>query len=287
MVLPGGKLYFYQTGTSTPQNTYQDVDLTTAHENPVVADSEGVFAPIYFDSSLPDYRVKLTDSSGTQIYQVDDVPSGQDTSRTYRLASDAPELIFEETDSSANNGKWAIRVNAETLTIDLLNDAESVRTTIASFTRTGTSTATANFTTDYLQVNSEIVYGAPSQDFTGTLTGMTGTVSSAIFKARRHAGSLVHIKYGLNADLTGTSNSTAMTLTGVPSGYRPKASFAGSSSTAFGWCTAIDNGSVTIAFATLDSNGTITFNKGTTFTTFTNSGTKGIPGGWSCVFVIT
>ncbi len=73
----GSKLFFYQTGSSTPQNTYQDIDLTTAHANPVVADSAGYFAPIYLDPSLPDYRVTLTDSAGTiqTGYPVDDVPA--------------------------------------------------------------------------------------------------------------------------------------------------------------------------------------------------------------------
>ena len=52
VVLPGSKLTFTQTGTTTPQNTYTDVDLTTPHSNPVVADSDGVFAAIYFDPSF-------------------------------------------------------------------------------------------------------------------------------------------------------------------------------------------------------------------------------------------
>ena len=72
---PGAKLYFFQSGTSTPQNTYQDADLTTPHANPVVAGSDGYFAPIFLDPSLPDYRVTLKDSAdATQSgYPVDDV----------------------------------------------------------------------------------------------------------------------------------------------------------------------------------------------------------------------
>lgn len=72
---PAAKLYFYATGTSTPQNTYQDADLTTAHANPVVADSAGYFSPIFLDPSLPDYRVTLTNSADViqSGYPVDDV----------------------------------------------------------------------------------------------------------------------------------------------------------------------------------------------------------------------
>lgn len=71
----GYKLYFYQTGTSTPQNTYQDAELTTPHANPVVADASGNFDPIFLDPSLPDYRVTLTNSADViqAGYPVDDV----------------------------------------------------------------------------------------------------------------------------------------------------------------------------------------------------------------------
>lgn len=73
----GAKLNFYISGTSTRQNTYQDIDLTTAHANPVVANASGYFAPIYLDPSLPNYRVTLTDSSDVvqSGYPVDDVPA--------------------------------------------------------------------------------------------------------------------------------------------------------------------------------------------------------------------
>lgn len=75
--MPGAKLHFFQTGTSTPQNTYQDAALTTPHANPVIADTNGVFAPIFLDPNLPDYRVTLTDSANvTQTgYPVDNYPA--------------------------------------------------------------------------------------------------------------------------------------------------------------------------------------------------------------------
>lgn len=39
--LSGGKLYFYETGTSTPKNTYSDSALSTANTNPVILNSAG------------------------------------------------------------------------------------------------------------------------------------------------------------------------------------------------------------------------------------------------------
>ena len=92
--MPLARLYFYQTATSTPQNTYQDADLSTPHTNPVIADAYGAFAPVFLDPTLPAYRVKLTDSTGAQIWQYDGIPSNQNTAQQFRLISTAPGLLF-------------------------------------------------------------------------------------------------------------------------------------------------------------------------------------------------
>jgi hypothetical protein len=154
--LPGAKLYFRQTGTSTPQNTYQDEALTVPHANPVVADGAGVFSPIYLDPSLPNYRAILTDSSDvTQAgYPIDNIPSNQNTGQTFRLKSAAPELIFEETDASAGNRKWRVRVNAEQMRISLLNDAESIATDLAIIDRSASTVDLINLLATQVQVNS-------------------------------------------------------------------------------------------------------------------------------------
>lgn len=71
---PGAKLYFYASGTSTPQNTYQDIDLTTAHSHPVVADAEGYFDTIYLDPALGNYRYTLTDADDVVLEgPIDDI----------------------------------------------------------------------------------------------------------------------------------------------------------------------------------------------------------------------
>lgn len=70
--LSGAKAYFYETGTTTPQDTYSDAELTTPHAHPVVADASGVFPPIYLDPALK-YKVTLTDSADVLVYTVDPV----------------------------------------------------------------------------------------------------------------------------------------------------------------------------------------------------------------------
>jgi hypothetical protein len=71
-VLPGAKLTFYLTGTSTLTNIYTDDGLSVAHSNPVVADANGVFAPIYLNPEIR-YRATLTTSADVLVYTVDPV----------------------------------------------------------------------------------------------------------------------------------------------------------------------------------------------------------------------
>lgn len=250
-VLPGAKLHFSQTGTSTPQNTYQDIDLTTAHANPVIADANGVFPPIYLDASLPDYRVTLTDASDVQLFQIDDVPSGQDSGRTYRLASESPELIFEETDASANNGKWKIKASSERFTVSLLNDSETVETEVLAITRVGTAL-------DSFEVGG-------SGTFQGTLTGFSGVAPTVTCKYIR-IGNVIHL---LIPSRTATSDSTAFTMTGVPTEIRPGTDQVNAISL-------LDAGTEFIGTAVVRTNGDIRFEKDGSSTGFTNSGQKGI-----------
>jgi len=68
--LPGAKLTFYETGTSTVATVYADGGLTTPHASPVVADANGVFAPIYVDDSTS-YRVVLTTAANELLSDVE------------------------------------------------------------------------------------------------------------------------------------------------------------------------------------------------------------------------
>src|SRR5687768_15048915 len=74
-VRASAKLYFYQTGTSTPQATYSDSALSVTNTNPVVANSDGLFAGIYLGEA-PDfsaYKAILKDSSDVTIWTQDPI----------------------------------------------------------------------------------------------------------------------------------------------------------------------------------------------------------------------
>jgi len=67
----GYLLHFYESGTTTPLDTYSDSDLTTENANPVVADANGTFDDIFL-SNVP-YRVTLSDEDSALIWTADDV----------------------------------------------------------------------------------------------------------------------------------------------------------------------------------------------------------------------
>lgn len=272
---PGAKLYFRATGTSTPQNTYQDIDLSTAHANPVVADADGYFDPIYLDPALPDYRVIHTDGSdaGDDYTQevllepiLDDVPASATTTPSQRIKGTAPILIWEETDQTSGNQKWFARANGNQLDIGPLDGAESSFTTAISIARDG------GVTISDLTAGSNIAT-VESGSFTGTQTGYSSDLTPTI--QWRKSGTIVSLS--CNAGSVGTSNGTGLTLAGIPVGIRPLQSM-----TYINRLT--DNGAVGLGVAIVGTNGTITFGNGITGSTFTGSGSKGLPGGWSLIY---
>ncbi len=152
VVVPGAKATFSKTGTSTLQNTFTDILLATPHANPVVADSDGVFAPIYFDPSFVDYRLKLTDSSDVLIYQVDDVPASQ-AGQSLTLNDTAPFIDLIESDAAVNNTSWRIQVNSKQFTLQVANDALAAFTNILTIDRTANTVDTIDLLPTTLQHN--------------------------------------------------------------------------------------------------------------------------------------
>jgi len=66
----GAQLFFYETGTTTPKDTYSDSAGTTPNANPVVANSVGVFPDIFISGT---YKVVLKNTDGVQQWAADPV----------------------------------------------------------------------------------------------------------------------------------------------------------------------------------------------------------------------
>jgi len=70
--IAGARLFFYATGTSTPQPAYADAALTTPLLQPLIADERGAFGPVYLNSALA-YKIVEQDADGAQIWTIDPV----------------------------------------------------------------------------------------------------------------------------------------------------------------------------------------------------------------------
>ena len=64
--LSGGKIYFYEVGTSTPVDTYSNIDGSSANTNPVILDSRGN-AEIYIVDTV---KMVVKDSLDNLLYTV-------------------------------------------------------------------------------------------------------------------------------------------------------------------------------------------------------------------------
>lgn len=76
-VLSGAKLYWYLSSTTTAADTWSDPDQADNHRNanPVVADSGGLFGPIWLSVETA-YRYILTTSAGVTLVTQDNVYPG-------------------------------------------------------------------------------------------------------------------------------------------------------------------------------------------------------------------
>lgn len=95
---PGAKLVAYQANTTTPQDTYTTAALAVANANPVIADADGRFPPIFLGDGLT-YDLILKDANDTVIWTAEDVAALSSsaatttTAGTVELATNAEALV--------------------------------------------------------------------------------------------------------------------------------------------------------------------------------------------------
>ena len=74
-LIPGGKLEFFESGTSTQKDTFVDAGLTTANPNPLILDGAGRTPSCFFNGTA---RVRFSDADDVVIWERD--PVGSDVS---------------------------------------------------------------------------------------------------------------------------------------------------------------------------------------------------------------
>lgn len=82
--ISGAKLYFYLSGTTTDLTVYTDAARTTAHAQPVVADSGGLVPAIYIPDST--WKVVIKTSAGVTLTTVDALPGYPSTAAGANLS---------------------------------------------------------------------------------------------------------------------------------------------------------------------------------------------------------
>lgn len=139
VVAPSAKAYFYEDGTTTPQNTYTSSALTTPHANPVVADAGGNFPDIYLDNTLT-YRVVIKSSDGAETYFDIDPYNGSGSSTLVNVTIDtaAPNTI------KINGNTLAASAGTATVTVPNSTDTLVGRATTDTLTNKTLTSPTLN-----------------------------------------------------------------------------------------------------------------------------------------------
>jgi len=174
----GFQVYIYAAGTTTPQTTYTSDTLATANSNPIVMGSNGRFQNVaVWTTAGTILKMVLTDANNNVI--------------TGGTIDNIPNLG----DLSSYTGTVAI-----TGTLEVMGNVQLGESGANAITGYGTTAA------------GNVDMSPDTGTFTGTLTGMTATTTGTINFAKMGNLVLLHTE----AAITGTSNTTAMTMTGVP-----------------------------------------------------------------------
>lgn len=106
--ISGAQIYTYFNNTTTPRTTYTDASLTVPHENPVVADSGGVFPSIFADAAVQ-YSVTVTDASDAPLAAYDTVKASAVLATDEAALKTANLSDLSDTDAARS----ALRVRSE------------------------------------------------------------------------------------------------------------------------------------------------------------------------------
>jgi len=150
-VRAGAKLYFYQTGTTTLQNTYADAALTAVNANPLVADSNGLFPATYLGDppTYVAYKAILKTSADVTVWTADPIAGAPLTNSTISAAQLRSYLAgLARTGSTGTTIDLAAGVandSTNTVMMSLISGTINAASVGANGIDAGALTATATF----------------------------------------------------------------------------------------------------------------------------------------------
>jgi len=290
----GYKLFTYIAGTSTKLATYTDSTGGTPNSNPIVLDFRGE-ARVWLPPNTP-YKFVFapgtdTDPPGSPIWTVDQVQNAQlltlyggvdtGTSNTYLLNFDANFSGYEDgivvyfVPANTNTGPSVVGING--------------LGAVPIVTQTGVAVSAGQIVQNqvvsmiYLGGSFRLLTGTTfSGFFTGTLTGMTATVTGTF--SYRVSNGIVTLNQQSGGNITGTSNATTMTLTDLPD------VISSPQNQVYAVCDKLIDNSVECYGSAVVAGSTVSFRVATVSGSkvvdgaFTNSGTKGIAEEWGLIY---
>lgn len=232
--LSGGTLEFYLSGTTTPANLYSNNSGTSVGTSVTLNSSgypaSGANVITLFRDTAVNYKIICKSAAGVTLWTADGI-----TSVLAALASVA-------------TGYGAALVGVEDSAGNFAGDTvEEVLAELADDLESGLDDLTG------------------SGSFAGALTGLD--TSPTVTVTWKRSGSIVAISFG---DQQGTSNSTALTVTGAPAEIFPAVLRQGIP------VAVQENGTVQIGTVAVQTDGVLVFNVGLSSGVFTASGTKGV-----------
>lgn len=287
----GYKVFTYQAGTDTKADTFPSAGSGVPNDNPITLDYRGecnLWIPPNVAYKFVFAPPTDTDPPTAPIWTVDDIIESQlltlyagvdtgvanayvvDFDSNFTTLTDGILLYFVA--SNQNTGASTLNVNglgaAPILTANGLALGAGL---IVANQMAGVIYRSGNW---YL-ISTQVLGGS----FTATLLGFTGPVSGTV--NYKISGGICSLSS--TASITGTSNSTSLTMNGLPAACRPVSSRTTISNAIdnnvniFAGCTIIAGGA--IAFAPLVVSGS-----NVAAGSFTNSGIKGIFAGWNITY---
>lgn len=141
---------------------------------------------------------------------------------------------------------------------------------------------------NFQYLGSQLTPTGTGGSFTATLTGMSGTTTGTLYYVISNGIASIYATGG--GGITGTSNAATFTITGLPAALQTT-NVVGCA------CTAIDNSGGRMAYASISGSGSGTIImeiltvSGSVIVPsspgWTNSGVKGLPGGWTVTYPLS
>jgi len=277
--LIGGLLYAYEAGTSTPIATYTDSSAFSSNTNPIVLNARGE-ADVWLIPNTG-YKFILNDKYGGLIWSVDNVYQNQlltlyggiDTgignnyiinfAGNFTALTDGIYIVWFP--AHTNTGPAQIAVNGLGY-VSIVNPDGSLL--IANEIIANQPTTILYKAGQWVLVSSGQAAAYQSGSFAAILTGCTTVPTTTCYWVR--IGNLVTLN--LPGPLTGTSNTTLATITGLPPDVMPNT---------YGYSALLpvwNNGVLAIGAAYITAVGEITLYTlaGGGYGGFTAAGTKGV-----------